>query len=1078
MGREKLEGKGSAVDGAVAEGKGDTDSSVVGGSQNMPGIIPRSDPPSNKGTGGIKTTVGIKNEAMTSGNMEGIKREDYANGNTQTNGAHPPVNGTYANGIPTTPSEIQHQTSTAIENLMGQLPPEIQHITEGYVPFSTLISRLVQETFNGLTDTINDMADIPVSQSGQNGTLNHVNNRPNGNASMDGNVQKKLRILNFANDKRAQFIKILILSRWARQADAVSKVIDLNVWANTRIGEYKNCVSWIGELKRMLIPLRDPNPDIKTALEVLSLGKASWLPDLDYLPHQNLSPHQLLNVLRKINTLLSIRLNIYENIPPVFRDFSIANGRATFRIPEEFEVDLSIAQEEPSSQLYFIDFRFIFSPTPRDLPAGRLRDEIEDRANDILKREGLQGLFDFLHNFVLTHKLAVLKSQAFEMARGHWSDNLLVEAVHRSVVVQYWLSRPGGKNWIEIGLKRGKEVRVASSLGTQRITNIALRWFRNGKEVDDVRVDLKLGDLSLSDILKQIIALHTNHHFQNMAAKLSEAPLYSGAYLRLRSDPATTEPMDASLLVQLTTSKAIKVVQEPVSGRFAVLPASRLNSSSEIELNRLVSPAMDGSSRLSHLRSSVTQEEVNTSARSMGWEPVRYLNLGQEIIQRLFSKGVQRPLFFKKPLWNSSWLLAFTTSLEGDFWWVVELADNEAASRQAIITPTARKSLKAAYKIVLAGQTSLIIEPSSSAMGQVERTAAGMISQNIDSRRLGAIDIPHKIQLCAPKSVKSQSPIATIFMRFPTHRAPSVVRSPEDVTIPWAHEIVKLEYRGLDHSNTSAVQVAHVRMSKSISNIKDVISAIPSIAFRSSSETLIFHIVTKVGETTIDYLLSRLSAIGLLLDFVSTIKSHKIRFNAVSLAHINFSYSKEPQTLKATVHFALDDPKRMSLTPPNPHLRIIDHLTTLLRSQDLSAVIGTMRMTIPILNALSAIETGGVEVLVRSEQWYQIRYSDPFPKVSYDIRLRYRRDDPMWFISDTSLKRPETGDEAFDEGLKAVMRGKGEEWWGCNGGMIAHLHGVEHLVAKLDEVFRSTKHIPEDSNTLKRKAEDDVVEID
>ena len=431
-----MEGKGSAVDGAIAEGKGDSDRSVFGGSQNMPGIIPRSDPPSNKGTGGIKATVGIKNETLTGGNIEGIKMEDYANGTTQTNGAHLPLNGTYANGIPTTPLEIQHQTSTAIENLMGQLPPEIQHITEGYIPFSTLISRLVQETFNGLTDTINDMADIPVSQPGQNGALNHVNNQLNGNASNDGNVQKKLRILNWANDRRVQFIKIAILSRWARQVDAVSKVIDLNVWANTRIGEYKNCVSWIGELKRMLIPLRDPNPDIKTALEVLSLGKASWLSNLGYLPHETLSPHQLLNALRKINTLLSIRLNIQEDIPPVFRDFSIANGRATFRIPEEFEVDLSIAQEEPSSQLYFIDFRFIFSPTPRELPAGRLRDEIEGRANDILGREGLQGLFDFLHNFVLTHKLAVLKSQALEMVRGYWSDNLLVEAVSRSLFYQ------------------------------------------------------------------------------------------------------------------------------------------------------------------------------------------------------------------------------------------------------------------------------------------------------------------------------------------------------------------------------------------------------------------------------------------------------------------------------------------------------------------------------------------------------------------------------------------------------------------------------------------------------------------
>ena len=68
-------------------------------------------------------------------------------------------------------------------------------------------------------------------------------------------------------------------------------------------------------------------------------------------------------------------------------------------------------------------------------------------------------------------------------------------------------------------------------------------------------------------------------------------------------------------------------------------------------------------------------------------------------------------------------------------------------------------------------------------------------------------NIAHKIQLGAPKSAKSRSPTATMFMRFPTHRARSVLQSPEDVTIPWAHEIVKLEYRGLvDQTKEKYVQ--------------------------------------------------------------------------------------------------------------------------------------------------------------------------------------------------------------------------------------------------------------------------------
>ena len=1057
---------------------GEADDSVVAEAHSMPGIVPRSATLCNKGSGGIKVLGDTKSGGVTGGNIEEVKMEDYPNGSTYTNGVNGLVNGAYVNGTFPTPTETQRKTSAAIENLAGQLPPEIEHITFGYVPFSTLISRLVQETFNGLTDVINDMSELPIPQPSLNGSLSHLNHHNNGNgATGDANVQKKLRMLNFASDRRAQFIKILILSKWARQAEAVSKVIDLNVWASNRRQEYQACVSWMGELKRRLGPLRDPNPDIKTALEVLSLGKASWLPDLGYLPPEPLSAQQLLSTLRRINTLLSIRLNLHENIPPVFRDFSIASGRVTFRFPEEFEVDLSIAEEDPASQLYFIDFRYIFFPTPKDLPAGRLRDEVEGRANHVLQSEGLQGLFNFLHNLVLTHKLAVLKNQAYGMAKGYWSEHLKVEPVHRSVVVQYWLNKPGPKHWIEIGLERGKDPSNPYSLNVMRIPHIAIRWFRDGKEVDDLQVPMRLGELSLADILKQVIALHTSYIFQSVAAKLGEATLYSGGYMRLKSNSATAEPMDASLLVQITSSKAVKVVQEPVSGRFAVLPASQLNSRVEFELNRLVSPASDGAAQFVHLRSFASLEEVDTTARFIGWEPVRSLNPNKETIQQLFSKSVQKTRFFKRPSWSADWLLAFTTSLEGDFWWVVDVSEKETAPGSS--NHPAETPLQAAYKIPLPGQASLVIDPSATSLAQIEQTAAGMISQNIDSRHLSGLKIQHKIQVSTPNSAESQSPSVAIFIQFPAERGASLKSSPQKADLAWAREIVKLEYRGLDPSRTSAVHIASVRVSKTISNVKDIISAIRSVAFQPSTQTLAFHFVTKVGETTVPQLNSRLSAIGRLLDFVSTIKLHKIKFNAVSLTHINLTYAKSPSILNAIIHFAADTPMYISLAPPNPHLRIIDHLTTLLRSKDLTTVLATMRMTVPFLNALSAIEAnGGVDVLTRSEQWYQVRYSEPYAKGGYDIRLRHRRGEVMWFISDTSVRTAETENADVEQGLETVKRGKGDGWWGVRGGMIAHSSGVENLLTKLDEVFRTSKHVAGESNPRKRKAEDEIVEID
>lgn len=1050
-------------------------------SHSMPGILPRAET-ITKGPMGMKMATDIQSECMIEGVNHEVKMGEHRKSYPQMNGGHGLMNGNHANVMPPSPTSSQRKPSSSIEKLVGQLPPELEHVTFGYVPFSSLVSRLVQETFNDLTDVINDMSDLSVPQPSESAPNNYIHQQSGGNAgTLQANVQKKLRMLHFASDRRAQFIKILVLSRWARQVEPVSKVIDLNFWLSNQTGKYNECCSWMGELKRRLISLREPNPDIKTALEVLSLGKASWLPDLNYLPPEPLSPQKLTNALQRINTLLSIRLNLQESIPPVFRDYSIASGRATFRVVDEFEVDLSIAEEDASSQLYFIDFRFAFSPTPTELPVGRLRNEIEGRANDLLKHDGLSGLFNFLHNLVLTHKLLILRNQAHEMARGYWSEYLQVEAVHRSVVVQYWSKRPGGKNWIEIGLKRGKAFSLSHPKRSQRIPHISLRWFRNGKEVENTIVEMGLGKLSLLNIVKQIIALHTNSIFQEMAAKLDEMSLYLRGFIRCKRNSSTTEPLDASLLVQLTTSKAVKVIQEPVSGRFAVLPASHLNSRAEYELNRLAYPGTEGASPLAHLRSIASLEEIDISASSMGWEPVRSLNLGQETMQRLFPKATQRTRFFRRQAWSANWILAFTTGLEGDSWWIVELLEKKSLIESTNLSSSSGPILRAAYKIVSADSQSLVADPSYAALAQIERTAAGMISQYIDTRHLSTSKIPHKVQISAPSSAGIRTP--TIWFRFPAKRAPHLTGSPSVSSVPWANEIVKLDFRGLNSSSTLAIHMVSARMQKPVSNVKDLISAIPSIVFHPVSGAFTFQVLAKVGETNIPNITRRLSAIGLLLDFIATVRSHKLTFQRASLTHVGFVYNKVPSPLNATIHFSPDEPMRVSLAKSNPHLRIVDYLTAQLKPQGLASVIGVMRMTLPLVRALAVVETahknGGIEILTRSEQWYQLRYSAPCPKGSFDVRLRQRRDDFMWLVPEPSIEKVDIGNEALEESLKGVLRGKGDGWRGMtSGGILADSKGVENLIARLDEIFSTGGYTPGESNPKKRKAEGDVVEID
>lgn len=249
----------------------------------MPGII--MDDPRMNGASSLRGAEQRANGGPVDYEMMDDKRkvlEGLTNGTSQLNGFATSRNGLLTNGDQPSPGGVG-LAPPDVTNPFHQLPPEIEHITFGYLPLSKLITRLVQESFNDLTQVINDMSAMQIPQQTQQGSPNYTNNHVNGNttaASSQINVQKKLRLLDFAQDRRAQFIKLLVLSQWSRQAGDVGKAIDLKVWLDKQKSLYDDAGGWMGELKRNLGPAQMPNPDLRTALEVLSTGKVSWLPDV------------------------------------------------------------------------------------------------------------------------------------------------------------------------------------------------------------------------------------------------------------------------------------------------------------------------------------------------------------------------------------------------------------------------------------------------------------------------------------------------------------------------------------------------------------------------------------------------------------------------------------------------------------------------------------------------------------------------------------------------------------------------------------------------------------------------------
>ena len=183
------------------------------------------------------------------------------------------VNGAFAQALQSSkfpnPPDLQEQ--------MNQLPPEIAHITEGYVSLATLLERVAVKSHVDLSRKIEQLAAMPGPSPAVNG---------NSPQSLDDNspenVAKKVELLKFIQNMHSDWVKALVITNWSSRSADVSKTIDLRVFLDQQKAYYQSAIHEMMEIKRDLPRARVPNPDLKTAIQILSTGRPSSKPDVRF----------------------------------------------------------------------------------------------------------------------------------------------------------------------------------------------------------------------------------------------------------------------------------------------------------------------------------------------------------------------------------------------------------------------------------------------------------------------------------------------------------------------------------------------------------------------------------------------------------------------------------------------------------------------------------------------------------------------------------------------------------------------------------------------------------------------------
>lgn len=1037
------------------------------GGEEMPGrlIMDQQGP---VGSQDLKKDRGQAHEGITSQKRDFAQMQGTAHANGSANG-HP--NGqSLANGVngqhqlPTATSGHSNGTPTAVSSL--PTPPPLDQSwrsSDANKPMGVMLQRLAQQCFADLNDTCNKMSQMPPPPpAAANGVVPHINDPSR------ESVERKRVWMDFANGQRDRFIKALVLSDWARSEHDMAKLVDLKVWQEKQSRAQDAAKRFIGEIKHGVVAAKMRNPNIEDAMELLATGKSSKWPDLMWIPPKKLPAKRLVATLNDMNVMLATRLNLHEELPLHFRDYSIANGRATFRVPGEFEVDLSIAEEDPSSQFYLIDLRFTFTPTPSI--SDPLRNALEAQTNGALSSKGLQGCYEFLHNFVLTHKINVFRSQAVKLFREKWFGCLVTETQRRVFAIHYWRDQAGKKSWIEFGINtgkvQGKRMRKAPT------ARHSVRWFRHGQEVQDDSIEIDWNNLDLDAILTQVIAKHASWTLSTVEKRLRT---HAGTASTLHSELCTSASNPGACKLGLSLPglrTAITLRLEPVTGLMTIFPKSRDAATAERNFNR--NPIVDNSASFTQLLCRAVQDRVRRAVISSGWQLADLRGFGaQPNFKALFGQGIVRSDILHCARGWKDWALCTTYSLSGQNWWAVRLNKQAVEQGKTVTTIAEARAINVSATGLCRADLS-----------RIRRLAEAEISFAVLAHDLEANQIPHHIDsLSSPQlhsdttSLQQDSAVAVYLRLTPKDLKSSVLTKYKSLSITnW----VRIAYQGIVDEDEENAHVRHdIRLTVDSEKLKHLHDYFTNSKVRDAdiamngSGGLALSLRTPLGQPYVTKIIALLDRCRELNEVLLTAPRLQFTCTTVGLQKITFTYGAMHQYIGSLV--TNGSGTLLKLDPPftNPHQRIrvlLERLYNKARDHKFWALALAMNAVQPLLESLVNLETSHAAqhtLLIHSHDvsMHTVEYRSPFVPCRFKASVQwYRAEGGRRQHRYTITPHQREGVEmpaAFSNALDELSRNCGsmaEGWFGNNkGGYTAtHPKGLPTVFRRLDDFMRTS----------------------
>lgn len=592
---------------------------------------------------------------------------------------------------------------------------------------------------------------------------------------------------------------------------------------------------------------------------------------------------------------------------------------------------------------------------------------LETIVNEMLHKEKLSVVLDWLLQFAQNYKLACFNTQLHRMVRELYAGHVqyTFHGNHSLLVVSYWCSlHPLSTSYssaIEIGLLKGEKYKIS------------LRWIRDGRLVEDIpsyiREDFGTKIFDIEWLVNEIMDLHIRHILENVYKNLKRLDS-SEEYFWLSDDMT-------KLTMSLTETKSITYSIDRFSGLSVLSTPNALTLAAERQLNEQGDPAQHAHLTLLKLRQSAIKEHIISRAEACGWISNTNISITVEDLAK-YAANMQIPtppivknaymgsvFCLRRPNWAPiQFLIVYVAVGQRPKWFISEIASHD---RHWVIQFLEEVFISVGNNIDDGKSVS------------AERTVGYgyKLFESLTHFTGCRFNVYYIFANLAANGVKysllqSAKGTPTIMIDLPSI---SGLANPAKVSSNWAHSslIVNVDTEIITVKGRTKRQL----------DVKDVPTQQSGVELNPQTGLFQFTLENN-NQTTTSFALqisARLSQIERVVEYIELIRSLSLDLISASMNSIEFAYGNQPD-LTATIrlHDVSEEstttaPISLEVSDASPHKIVMAHLQQILTQGGLLPVVWILQATLPLYLAINAITPNAI-VIPRAVGDLQVYFDD------------------------------------------------------------------------------------------------------